>query len=82
MTTPPLDDRLLDAGRRTFKRFGYKGATVERIAGEAGLSRVTLHRRGVSMDTILAELAERATEHYRATMWFALTGKHRRGGHG
>ena len=82
MTTPPLDDRLLDAGRRTFKRFGYKGATVERIAGEAGLSRVTLHRRGVSMDTILAELAERATEYYRATMWPALTGKHRRGGHG
>ena len=64
---------LLDAGRRAFKKYGYQGATVERIAAEAGLSRVTLHRRKVSKDLLLAALAEEATGAYRAAMWPALT---------
>src|SRR4051794_25223046 len=70
-TTPPA---LLDAGERVLARFGYHGATAERIAAEAGLSRVTLHRRGIDKDSILAELAERATESYRRALWPALTG--------
>src|SRR3954466_4032021 len=69
--TPP---NLLDAGERTLARFGYHGATAERIAAEAGISRVTLHRRGITKDTIVAELAERATEGYRRALWPALTG--------
>src|SRR3954454_6548095 len=68
-----LDPRLLEAGRRVFATHGYGGATVERIAREAGLSRGTLHRRGVSKETILAALAERGIEHYRAALWPALT---------
>jgi AcrR family transcriptional regulator len=68
-----IDERVLEAGRRAFKRYGYGGATVERIAGEAGLSRVTLHRRGVSRDAILATLAQRAADDYRARLWPALT---------
>ena len=71
MTLPSPE--LLDAGRRAFKKYGYQGATVERIAAEAGLSRVTLHRRKVSKDVILAALAEQATAAYRAAMWPALT---------
>ncbi|MBA2764816.1 MAG: TetR/AcrR family transcriptional regulator [Thermoleophilaceae bacterium] len=70
---PRLDDELLDAGRRAFARFGYHGATAERIAEEAGVSRVTLHRRGVSKELILGELSERAVEAYRAALWPALT---------
>lgn len=73
VATPALDDALLEAGRRALKRFGYQGATVERIAREAGLSRVTLHRRGVSRDAILAALTERTIADYRAAMWPALT---------
>ena len=65
---------LVDAGRRALARFGYHGTTAERIAAEAGISRVTLHRRGVSRDTILAELATRAADSYRAAMWPVLTG--------
>jgi AcrR family transcriptional regulator len=71
---PNADPRLLEAARRTFENHGYAGATLERIAEEAGLSRVTLHRRGVSKDGLLAELAARATEDYRRAMWPALTG--------
>jgi AcrR family transcriptional regulator len=68
-----LDPQLLEAGRRVFATHGYGGATVERIAKEAGLSRVTLHRRGVSKETILATLAEHGIERYRAALWPALT---------
>lgn len=37
------------------------------------MSRVTLHRRGVRKEDILAALTERATETYRAKLWPALT---------
>ena len=68
------DPTLLDAARRVFAEHGYAGATIERIASEAGLSRVTLHRRGVDKDALLAELAARATDDYRTALWPALTG--------
>ena len=68
-----LDDNVLDGGRRALQRYGYAGATLERIASEAGITRVTLHRRGVTKDAILAELAERGAEAYRAALWPALT---------
>ena len=63
----------MDAGARAFARFGFHGATLERIAEEAGVSRVTLHRRRVSKDAILGGLVERAVHDYRAAMWPALT---------
>ncbi len=69
------DPHLLDAAKRTFATHGYAGATIERIATAAGVSRVTLHRRGVTKDGLLAELVARATEDYRRVMWPALTGE-------
>lgn len=69
-----VDDALMAAGRRAFARWGYAGATIERIAREAGLSRVTLHRRGIDRDTVLAALAHEADEAYRRALWPALTG--------
>jgi AcrR family transcriptional regulator len=70
---PTSDPQLLDAAKRALELHGYGGATIERIAAEAGVSRVTLHRRGVTKDGLLAELVARATEDYRAAMWPALT---------
>lgn len=69
------DAALMEAAQRAIEAHGYAGATLERIADEAGLSRVTLHRRGVSKDGLLADLVARATEDYRAAMWPALTGE-------
>lgn len=69
-----LEPALLDAGARAFQRWGYHGATAERIAGEAGLSRVTLHRRRITKDVIVAELTARAVTDYRERMWPVLTG--------
>ncbi|HEY6638026.1 MAG TPA: TetR/AcrR family transcriptional regulator [Solirubrobacterales bacterium] len=75
MPNPASDPELLDAARTAFERYGYVGATMERIAATAGVSRVTLHRRGVTKDGLLAELVARATEDYRQLMWPALTGE-------
>ncbi len=75
MPNPASDPKLLEAARSAFERHGYVGATLERIAAAAGVSRVTLHRRGVTKDGLLAELVARATEDYRRLMWPALTGE-------
>ena len=68
-----MDETLREAARRVLAQHGYAGATAERIAVEAGLSRVTLHRRGLTKDAILDDLANQATERYRARMWPVLT---------
>lgn len=73
MRDHPPDD-VIDAAARAFARHGYRAATLERIAEEAGVSRVTLHRRGVSKAALLAALVERATQAYRGALWPALTG--------
>ena len=68
-----VDEPVLAAAREAFRKYGYTNTTIERVAREAGLSRATLHRRGVTKALILAALAERATEDYRAALWPALT---------
>jgi AcrR family transcriptional regulator len=68
-----IDPPLLDAGRRALRRYGWQALTAERIAAEAGISRVTLHRRGIRKEDILAALIEQATGAYRASLWPALT---------
>lgn len=68
-----VPEDVLAAGQRAIAKFGYHGATAERIADEAGVSRVTLHRRGVTKESILAELSRRAIDSYREALWPALT---------
>ena len=67
------DSRILEGARRALERYGARGATLDRIAEEAGLSRVTLHRRQMSREAILASLAESAAVEYRDALWPALT---------
>jgi AcrR family transcriptional regulator len=70
-----VDDALLTGAHRAIERWGYQQATLERIATEAGVSRMTLHRRGVTREGLLAALAERLETAYRAAMWPALTAR-------
>ena len=49
----PVDAKLLDGARRALERHGWEGATLQRLADEAGVSRMTLHRRGVSRSAAL-----------------------------
>lgn len=67
-----VDDRLLEGAATVLSRHGLTGATMERIAAEAGTSRMTLHRHGVSKAVILAGLASRLAGEYREAMWPAL----------
>jgi AcrR family transcriptional regulator len=70
---PELDAKLLDGARRALERHGWEGATLQRLADEAGVSRMTLHRRGVSREVLLAALAEQLEREYREALWPALT---------
>ncbi len=68
-----IDPRILPGARRAIELHGWQDATLERIAAEAGTSRMTLHRRGVTREGILAALAASLEEQYRSAMWPALT---------
>lgn len=67
------DAQLLEGAQRALGRYGPQRATLARIAEQAGVSRVTLHRRGVTRAGLIASLAERAAESYRQALWPALT---------
>jgi AcrR family transcriptional regulator len=68
------DEQLLEGAQRALGRYGPQRATLARIAEQAGVSRVTLHRRGVTREGLIASLTERAAESYRQALWPALTG--------
>ena len=67
------DPHILAAARQAIERHGWRDATLERIADEAGLSRMTLHRRGVTREAVLESLAQAFEVEYRSAMWPALT---------
>ena len=46
---------------------------MEQIARESGISRMTLHRRGVTRATVFSALTARLEDDYRRAMWPALT---------
>jgi AcrR family transcriptional regulator len=68
-------EQILDGARRALALHGPHGTTLEDIAEQAGVSRVTLYRRGTTRESIIAELASRAEEEYRRALWPALTGR-------
>lgn len=64
---------MLEATGAAIARWGLRETTLERIGVEAGLSRATMYRRGLSRDDLVAALVERAVVAYRAAVWPALT---------
>lgn len=73
MAADEIPAQVLEGARRAFGRFGFHGASLERVAAEAGVARVTLHRRGWSKEALLAAMTARAIQDYRAALWPALT---------
>src|SRR5919198_65713 len=61
-----LDEGLLEGAHRAIERYGWQQATLERIAAEAGVSRMTLHRRGVTREGLLGALAALAEADHNA----------------
>lgn len=68
-----VDPRLAEATEAAIARWGLAGVTLERIGAEAGMSRATIYRRGVTRDQLVAALTRRAAETFRAAIWPALT---------
>ena len=63
---------IVDAARHVLAQDGLAAATLERISAAAGMSRMTLHRRGVTKDDILRTLAAQLELAYRDAFWPAL----------
>jgi AcrR family transcriptional regulator len=63
---------IVDAARHVLAQDGLAAATLERISAAAGVSRMTLHRHGVSKRNILRALAAEFEAEHRDAMWRAL----------
>jgi AcrR family transcriptional regulator len=71
--TPPVDPAILDATVRVLAQGGWDRLSLERVAGQAGVSRVTLWRQGVTRDGLVDALLARLSADYRDAMWPVLT---------
>src|SRR4051812_49602047 len=64
---------VVDGVRRAIAEHGPQGATMERIADAMGVSRMTLHRRGLSREAIIAALRDEMEREERDAQWPAIT---------
>jgi AcrR family transcriptional regulator len=67
-----MEDRLLDAAVIVLAKTGWDGLTLDRVADQAGISRVTAWRQGASKQAIIDGLITRLAEDYQAAMWRVL----------
>lgn len=63
----------LDRARTVVEAQGWDALTMDALATALGVSRMTLHRRGVGRDDVLGALADLLEEDYRRALWPALT---------
>ena len=68
----PVPPHIVDAARHVLAQDGLAAATLERISAAAGVSRMTLHRHGVSKQDILRALAQDFEAEHREAMFKAL----------
>jgi AcrR family transcriptional regulator len=68
-----VDRTLVDATASAVARWGLGEVTLERIAAEAGMSRATIYRRGVTRDDLVAALTAEAADTYSRAMLPALS---------
>jgi AcrR family transcriptional regulator len=67
-----VTERVAAGAQHAVATYGWQGATLERIAGASGLSRMTLHRRGLGREEIFALLASDYERDFRETLEPAL----------
>ncbi|WP_406045934.1 TetR/AcrR family transcriptional regulator [Micromonospora sp. NBC_00898] len=68
-----MDEDLTRAAVAVLGEVGWDGLTLERVAEEAGRSRVTLWRNGITRESLLRGLLRRLAEDYRDAMLPVLT---------
>lgn len=67
-----IDRTLIDATAAAITRWGLQAVTLDRIAAEAGMSRATIYRRGVSREELVGALTVEAADTYRRAILPAL----------
>jgi len=70
-----IDRALIDATAAAITHWGLGGVTLDRIAAEAGMSRATIYRRGVTRDQLVGALTLEAADTYRRAILPALAGQ-------
>jgi AcrR family transcriptional regulator len=68
-----LDPAVLTLIRERLATRDWRSVTVAELAEAAGLSRMTLHRRGITKEQVLAQLGACLEAEYREAMFAALT---------
>jgi AcrR family transcriptional regulator len=66
-------DALVDAARAAIAERGWAATTMEDIAEAAGVSRMTLHRRGLTREGLLDALRQGLVAEERDALWPAIT---------
>ena len=69
-----IEEALLDATEAAIAEYGISKISLERIGEHAGMSRATIYRRGVTVETLLTATIGRAMDSFRASLWESLTG--------
>ncbi|MEU9451471.1 TetR/AcrR family transcriptional regulator [Streptomyces sp. NPDC048277] len=72
-SSPALDATVLAAAAQVLAEHGWHDFTLERVAQAAGVSRVTLYRRGVTKDVLFDAIVVGAAQAWQAALWPALT---------
>lgn len=71
--TTVIDQTLVDATAAAITRWGLSEVTLDRVAAEAGMSRATIYRRGVTREDLIAALTLEAADTYNRFMLPALS---------
>jgi AcrR family transcriptional regulator len=71
--TPVIDQTLLDATASAITKWGLGEVTLDRVATEAGMSRATIYRRGVTRDELITALTMKAADTYNRAILPALS---------
>ena len=69
-----IDRIMIDATAAAIARWGLEELTLDKIATEAGMSRATIYRRGVTRDELVAALTLEAADTYRRAILPAIAG--------
>lgn len=70
---PRKDSQILCAASRLFMEHGVQGTTMEQIAREAGVSKLTLYRRYADKNTLFTAIVNEKCQHYLPEEIFDIT---------
>ncbi len=69
-----LREAFLEAATQSFLDKGYAATSIEAIAREAGVAKITIYRQFENKEALFSEVIHRALDHTRASMQAALRG--------